>query len=230
YKPLVFLLTDGQPTDDWESAARMLRAANNPRIANIYAIGCGPDVDVEALRQVTDIVLLLSDLSAQGFKKFFVWLSASVQTASVRLETNPNQPIDMPALPDSLQVAARTSQRLEGDAPRQLFLQVRCQKSGRPYLMRYARSPNGRHYQAIASHPLEVLEEDANDFLPPIQSELLDGVPPCPYCENQVAGKCPCGTLFCNAEHPEGPVICPSCRMELTSGGPGSFEVRRSQG
>src|SRR5262249_60236636 len=55
YKPLVFMLTDGQPTDDWEPAAEAIRRANNPKIANIYAIGCGPDVDPAVLRQVTHI-------------------------------------------------------------------------------------------------------------------------------------------------------------------------------
>ena len=57
YKPLVFLLTDGQPTDKWKPAAEAVRKANNPKIANIYAIGCGPDVDTNILRQITDIVL-----------------------------------------------------------------------------------------------------------------------------------------------------------------------------
>jgi len=60
YKPLVFLLTDGQPTDKWKPAAEAVRRANNPKIANIYAIGCGPDVDTNILRQITDIVLKLT--------------------------------------------------------------------------------------------------------------------------------------------------------------------------
>jgi len=78
----VFLLTDGQPTDKWKPAAEAVRRANNPKIANIYAIGCGPDVDTNILRQITDIVLKLDDVTPEAFKKFFVWLSASVQTAS----------------------------------------------------------------------------------------------------------------------------------------------------
>ena len=57
YRPLVFLLTYGQPTDDYRPAATAIRAANNPKIANIYAIGCGPDVDTGMLREITDIVL-----------------------------------------------------------------------------------------------------------------------------------------------------------------------------
>lgn len=39
WRPLVFLFTDGQPTDDWRGAVKRLKTLNSPRIANIYAIG-----------------------------------------------------------------------------------------------------------------------------------------------------------------------------------------------
>ncbi|MBA4064896.1 MAG: hypothetical protein C0501_14515 [Isosphaera sp.] len=226
YKPLVFLLTDGQPTDDWEAAARELKMAN-PRVANVYAIGCGPDVDPDSLREVSDIVLMMNDLSPEGFKKFFVWLSASVQTASVKME-RATGPIEMPPLPAGVRVP---DEREEFDpTPRQVFLHARCQTTKKPFLMRFGRRPWDGRYEAIASHPLDVLESDAGDFLPPINTSMLDGCPPCPHCENPAAGACPCGTLFCNAVNPKGPVVCPTCRAQLTAGGGGSFDIRRSMG
>jgi len=229
YRPLVFLLTDGQPTDDWEPAAEALRAANNPRIANVYAVGCGPDVDVAMLRSVTDIVLMMSDHTPEAFRKFFVWLSASVQTASAKLESSGGRPIDMPPLPRELGVPPSESAPYD-PTPRQVFLQARCQKSGKPYLMRFAIRPHDQRYEAIAAHPLEVVEEDAGDFLPPINSAMLDGCPSCPYCEADVAGQCPCGTMFCNDVNPRGPVVCPGCHSQLSAGGGGNFDVRRSSG
>jgi uncharacterized protein YegL len=227
YKPLVFLLTDGQPTDDWDAAARILKTANNPKIANLYAIGCGPDVDPDVLRQVSDIVLMMNDLSPEGFKKFFVWLSASVQTASMKLE-GATGPIDMPALPDGIDVPDPRDRY--DPTPRQVFLQARCQTTRKPYLMRFARRDYDDRYEAISAHPLEVLETDATDFLPPINTDQLDGCPTCPYCENEAAGACPCGTLFCNAINPRKPVVCPTCRETLSRGGGGSFDIRRSMG
>ncbi len=227
YKPLVFLLTDGQPTDDWESAAKQLRATNNPKMANLYAIGCGPDVDPDVLRQVSDIVLMMNDLSPEGFKKFFVWLSASVQTASAKLE-GAKGPIDMPPLPSGVGVP---DERHEYDpTPRQVFLTAKCQRTKKPYLMRFARRDWDGRYEAIAAHPLDVLETDAGDFLPPISTDMLDGCPSCPHCENEAAGACPCGTLFCNAVNPKGPVVCPTCRAQLSQGRGGSFDIRRSMG
>jgi uncharacterized protein YegL len=230
YKPLVFLLTDGQPTDDWEPAADAIRKANNPRIANVYAIGCGPDIDPDNLRKITDIVLMLNDMTPEGFRKFFVWLSASVQTASTRIGegAGANSQVKMPDLPEGLEVPEEGG--YHDPEPRQVFLHARCSRSKRPYLMRFARRPYDGRYEAIAGHVLETLEEGDGDLLPPINTRQLDGCPPCPYCENPVAGMCPCGTLFCTSPGHRGAIKCPACGAELYPGGGGSFDIKRSQG
>ncbi len=228
YKPLVFLLTDGQPTDDWEKAADELKNADN-KVANLYAIGCGPDVDPSVLREVSDIVLMMNDLTPEGFKKFFVWLSASVSTASMKLDSTSAG--DMPRLPAGMGVADDDDE-YDDSTPRQVFLAARCQRTGEPYLMRFARREYDGRYEAIASHKLDILEKDAGEYMPPIRSDMLDGVPDCPYCENEVAGQCPCDTLFCSSMTNRGPVVCPGCKAQLDRGRPGggSFDVRRSQG
>jgi uncharacterized protein YegL len=230
YKPLVFLLTDGQPTDDWQPAADAVRAANNPRVANIYAIGCGPDVDLDVLRSITDIVLQMPQLTPEAFRKFFVWLSASVQSASARLETGGGkEPINMPNLPSGIEVAPQ-SQGEWDPTPRQVFLHARCSKSKRPYLMRFGLRPYDKRYEAIAAHPLDALEEGDGDLLPPINSSLLDGCPKCPYCENPMVIMCPCGALFCGSPKQSGPINCPACKAQLVAGDGSSFDIKRSQG
>ncbi len=231
YKPLVFLLTDGQPTDDWEPAADALRAANRPRIANIYAIGCGPDVDHGVLRRVTDIVLNMPELSTEAFRKAFVWLSASVQSASVRFYEGDRQaPLDMPRLPEGLAIAPSTPREPHEAEPRQVFLHARCSRTRQPYLMRFARRYRGGRYEAIASHPLEEIEEGDAELLPPINSAMLDGCPSCPYCGNPVAAACPCGGICCSRPTQTGSVTCPACEAQLTDGGAGSFDIRRAAG
>ncbi len=230
YKPLVFLLTDGQPTDNYAPAAAALRAANNPRIANIYAIGCGPDVDVEVLREITDIVLHMPEVSPEGLRKFFMWLSASVQSASTRLGEGGARPIEMPPLPSDLELASEGSGHYDGE-PRQVFLHARCQTKKHPYLMRFARRSYDGRYEAIAAHPLEAIEEGDGDLVPSINSALLDGCPSCPYCNNDAVGACPCGSLFCVSPRQRGPVRCPVCRAELhASNSGGAFDIRQSSG
>lgn len=229
YKPLVFLMTDGQPTDDWEAAAEALRAANNPRIANIYAIGCGPDVDQEALRRVTDIVLKMNDMSSDAWRQVFVWLSASVNSASTRFGGGGQLPIEMPALPSGLQFAPADTDRWHDPTPRQVFLQARCVRTRRPYLMRFARQGPKATYVAIVAHPLDEIDDGDADMLPPINSSQLSGCPSCPYCDNPCASMCVCGAMFCDSPG-STEAICPVCNARLTNGGQGDFDIKRSQG
>src|SRR5262245_49481546 len=53
WKPIVFLLTDGQPTDNWQEALARFRKAASAWASNLIAIGCGADVDLEVLRTIT---------------------------------------------------------------------------------------------------------------------------------------------------------------------------------
>jgi hypothetical protein len=140
---------------------------------------------------------------------------------------------DMPRLPAGMGPADGSYDDYDPDTPRQVFLAARCQRTGQPYLMRFARRDWDGRYEAIGAHKLEVLETDAGEYMPPIRSDMLDGVPDCPYCENEVAGQCPCGTLFCSSLTNRGPVTCPGCKATLDRGRPGSggsFDVRRSMG
>jgi len=231
YKPLVFLFTDGQPTDDWEPAVAALRAANQPKIANIYAIGCGPDVDTNVLREVTDIVFRMDGMSPDAWRKVFVWLSASISSASVKLTSGDGvSPVEMPSLPSGLEYVPPGSVSYHDPEPHQVFLQAVCQKSGDPYLMRFARQGSRGPYTAICSHRLDATQSEDDDVLPPINSSMLDGCPGCPYCENQIAATCPCGAVFCADPNHKGPTTCPKCHASLGFGGSGSFDIRRSSG
>jgi uncharacterized protein YegL len=230
YKPLVFILTDGQPTDDWKSAAATLKSARDPKVANIYAIGCSTDVDFEVLYSITDTVLLMPDLSPDSLRKCFVWLSASVQTASASLEGSfGKEAINLPALPDDALTVASRSQVTRDQTPRQVFLHARCSKTKQPYLMRFALGEYEGLYDAVAAHRLESLEDEDADLLPPINSSLLNGCPSCPYCENPIAAMCPCGALFCASETQDS-VVCPKCNTQLAAGNKTDFDIKRSQG
>lgn len=63
FKPVVFLLTDGQPTDNWREALARYRAATAPYVANFIAIGCGGAVDITVLREITPTAFLATELS-----------------------------------------------------------------------------------------------------------------------------------------------------------------------
>jgi len=232
YKPLVFLFTDGQPTDEWESAAAAIRAQRKPGIANIYAIGCGADVDTHVLREVTDIVLTMKDMTLEAWRKVFVWVTASVQTTSRALDSGlEGKPVELPALPDVLEVV-RQPTSLRGSSPRQVFLHAWCARGGKPYVMRYARRGESGRYVALCAHPLDLPEAGEDEAeAPGINTRMLDGVPPCPYCGNPVAVLCECQTLLCSNGSVKEPFTCPRCHRQGTlSDGSGGFDVKQVQG
>ena len=82
YKPLVFLLTDGEPTDSWEPELNALQSRKEKKVGSIIALGCGDAVNTGVLKQITPNVLLMTDVTPDNLRAFFKWVSASVTTAS----------------------------------------------------------------------------------------------------------------------------------------------------
>ncbi|MBI4750077.1 MAG: VWA domain-containing protein [Acidobacteria bacterium] len=231
YRPLVFLLTDGQPTDAWESAADAIRHASHPAFSTVCAIGCGDDVDIEVLFRLTDTVLLMQDFSPVNIRKLFSWMTASVTTMS--------RTIGLGHTGTGLSLAPFSWGQLEmpprayssrPEHPRQVFLHARCSQTGQPYLLRFGRDEQDEVYNALAAHRLEVFEEDDEILLPPINSALLRGCPACPYCSNPIAAQCACGALFC--DHPDNEIsTCPTCHLQLRfADEPVNFNIRQTQG
>jgi uncharacterized protein YegL len=98
WKPLVFILTDGAPTDNWSPYADQIKHAK-PSPANIIAVACGTDADPVPLKQITDTVLIMRDMSAESFKQFFKWVSASVAQTSASIGQSPEAAVGGVALP-----------------------------------------------------------------------------------------------------------------------------------
>jgi uncharacterized protein YegL len=231
WRPLVFLFTDGQPTDDWQKTVEKLGAMKSPKIANIYAIGCGDDVDYAVLHQITDIVFKTADMSPETIQKAFIWITASVQSASVGADGGVEA---LPVLDSQLEgalekVAPGTYQH--DPVPLQVFIHACCQQTKQHYLMRYSRLPEDTLYLAKEAHPLKSFEAGDAADLPPINSSKLLGVPPCPYCGNGSAAVCGCGGIFClNSEKKDG-LVCPHCGNVLQGAVTGgSFDVSRTAG
>jgi uncharacterized protein YegL len=82
FKPLVFLMTDGQPTDQWEETAGRIKSKG---IGTIVACAAGPSADSAMLMKLTECVVQLSNLQPDQLKAFFRWVSASVRMTSLKI-------------------------------------------------------------------------------------------------------------------------------------------------
>src|SRR5262249_23664767 len=58
YRPLVFLLTDGEPTDRYQNTLQQLHQLQESQKPTIVALGCGNRVNERLLRELTDSVFL----------------------------------------------------------------------------------------------------------------------------------------------------------------------------
>ncbi len=102
WRPLIFLMTDGLPTDDWEAAAARLKQR---KIGNVVACAAGSDADPNALKQITDNVVELKNLESNAMKAFFKWVSSSIKsTSQACTQTAPNAPISLPPPPPVIQI------------------------------------------------------------------------------------------------------------------------------
>lgn len=83
WKPLVFLMTDGCPTDDWRRGKADLETAP---IATLVACAAGSHADTEVLRELTEAVVTLDTADAATIQSFFAWVSASVAMSSQKVD------------------------------------------------------------------------------------------------------------------------------------------------
>ncbi len=103
WKPLVFLMTDGMPTDTWEPAAKELK---QKRPANIIACAAGAGADEFLLKQVAETVVKLSNLQPDTLKSFFKWVTQSIKqtSQSVAQVMADDQPPNLPPPPATIQI------------------------------------------------------------------------------------------------------------------------------
>jgi uncharacterized protein YegL len=82
YRPWIFLITDGEPTDDWQPAAQRLKKDFSDKKIQFFAVGV-KKADMKILEQITpDPNFPPVALNGLDFNSMFKWLSASLSSVS----------------------------------------------------------------------------------------------------------------------------------------------------
>jgi uncharacterized protein YegL len=74
WNPLVFIVTDGEPTDEWEQSAENFHLRG---LATVIACGAGPEVNDDTLHRLGDKVIRLKETTPGTLGAFLKWVSAS---------------------------------------------------------------------------------------------------------------------------------------------------------
>ncbi len=240
WKPIVYLRTDGRPSDDYTGAVKRWKEQHAKK-ANLIAIGLGLSADLNILRQLTDNVLLFEDTSEGDFTKFVKWITASVVAHSRSVGDEP--PPLLAKTDQIVRLAKDEVARAYDDSC--VTLVGRCNKTRRPYLIKYERpnvnlsslnfKVNLNRFNLTGCFPIDedyFSWSDNSVSALQVNTSELEGVPGCPHCGNSTAfAVCGCGKLVC-VNGPEE-VNCPWCQKNIQfrdNGGDYDFDVSRGKG
>ena len=246
WKPVVYLLTDGKPTDQSEAAIKKWRDNFSSR-ASMIAIGIGQYASVTSLRNLTEDAFVLTATTDEDFARFIRWMSQSMSAQSRSVSAGPAEKVNLAKLDDSIMKKIdEIAQAAQVDEDF-VILTGRCQNTKLPYVMRYERiAPEVMRtaqvnaetvlYNLNAVFPLEMDYFDLSDdrvMAKSVNSNTLIGAPGCPHCGNSIGfAVCSCGQLMCLRG--TGEATCPWCgtvgNYTMAQANDPGMDVTRSRG
>lgn len=96
WKPLVFIMTDGEPTDDLNKG---LAEFKKRKWGMVVACAAGSGANTDTLKKITECVVSLDTADRATIKAFFKWVSASVSSGSMKVEATGAEATTLSELP-----------------------------------------------------------------------------------------------------------------------------------
>lgn len=244
WKPIIFLFTDGNPTDDFENAFERWNREYRSG-SNLIVISLGENTDTNLLSRISDNILVLRHTDTESFQAFFKWVTASIKTSSISVGEANDDDLHLAPVPDKclMKIDLNKHPQTKIDENFAVIL-AKCQTTKRPYLIKYQKrvsksefeqlSMNVLDYKLMGAYPIDntyfELADDTSVTGTTINTSFLAGFPSCPCCGNRYGfSHCSCGNILCTGE--EEITQCPWCGMEAKFGfGEESANITRTRG
>ena len=248
WKPIIFLFTDGNPTDNFDPTFDRWNHKYRTK-TNLVAISLGQNTDNQILGRITDNVLQLKNTDAESFRKFFKWVTASIKTSSTSIADTKQDGLFLAPVTNGYLAKIDLTKMDLTKKPQQksddqvAVLLAKCQKTKRHYLIKYERrisasefkelNYNTLDYKLAGAYPIDQSYFDLTDNNQDqkiISTSELTGFPICPCCGNQYGfSYCSCGKIICSGD--EEVVRCPWCNNEARfQTGDGNINVTKTRG
>lgn len=244
WKPIVFLFSDGTPTDKPQNAINEWKQ-NWAGKSSLIAISLGDPESVMKLKELTQDVYLINDTSANTYKNFFKWVTASIKASSVSVtDKGTHQMANTSGLNlEKIDLTKHEAETNNLDPNFAVFI-AKCQNTKREYLIKYKKQIQENEFSSSLGFGTLVyrltgayqVNQDYHELSSDqqidqkISTENLQGFPTCPCCGNQFGvAVCSCNKILCSGE--EKITTCPWCGTQGQYGnGSGSIDLNRNLG
>lgn len=245
FKPLVFLFTDGTPTDNYRKAFDRWNKKYR-KGTNLVAVSIGDNVNTKILGQITENVLLLKNTKASDFRNFFKWVSQSIKASSMSVNDTGKDELNLDRVSDFNIEIVDVNKDVVIDE-NFVVLHAKCSSMLKDYLCKYAKRfsivtdgreqvVNSQVFNAVGNYPIDAETykkySGSNSSNLNINASALRDIRCCPHCGNQGSAVCVnCGNVFC-VSFLNPTVTCPWCEEELFLREDNScdFSINRTQG
>jgi uncharacterized protein YegL len=216
WKPIIFLFTDGNPTDEYEKSLERWNRKYR-RGANLIVVSLGDNASMNIFGKITENILVLKHTDAESFRNFFEWVTASIKTNSVSVSESGSDELQLAPVKDGslvkIDLGKHVPVKIDDNF---VVILARCQNTQQRYLVKYKKQLTGSgalSYRLTGTFPLDNSYLDLSEgrqAVGKVNTHSLNGFPACPCCGNQFGfSTCMCGGIHCSDEKPVQ--TCPWC-------------------
>jgi uncharacterized protein YegL len=242
WKPIIFLFTDGNPTDEYEKVFERWNQRYRKSV-NLVVVSIGNNADLSIFGKISDNILQLQSPNTESFKKFFEWITASIKMSSISVSETNTDTLHLATIrEDGLSKIDLEKLKPVKIDDNFVVILAKCQTTQRHYLIKYQKSwtpseylpeTNVLLYKLTGAFPVEKTYfelSEGKQAIGKINTGSLYGFPTCPCCGNQYGfSTCACGGIHCADENSRQ--TCPWCgeTAEYSLGGD-NMDVSRTRG